>query len=126
MQKTASSINHMINGKIFPSDDTMIKIAKLAGVDVGQALLDLCILRNQGAAKSEWKELLKRLSSLFPATLFGAVSLETSAAHAANFEVISSTPLPFAAATGIAAVCITKRICNVYYGNQSLYNYKRP
>ena len=48
-------------GVSIPSDDTMVKLADMAGISKEQALLELSYWRADGEAKSTYKMLLKRL-----------------------------------------------------------------
>lgn len=55
-------INQMRRGRAFPSDDVMIQLATLAGIDPYIALIDLNSWRSEGAARTAYKEILKRIS----------------------------------------------------------------
>lgn len=60
---TGASLSNMINKKISPSEETLIKIADLAGISREEALLDLSIWRAKSEdVKNTWekiRELLK-------------------------------------------------------------------
>lgn len=116
-----TSISQFRTRRSFPSDETMVKLARLAGLDEQVALIELSFLRADGEAKTAFEAILRRICSFLPATLFGAVALETTAAHASNLEVIASGSLPFAAATGIAGVCVTKCLYNVSYDKYTIF-----
>lgn len=48
-------------GRAWPSDETMIKIARLAGEDAHAALVDLAIWRSGDAARVIWKEIAAKM-----------------------------------------------------------------
>lgn len=74
--------------KSFPSDQTMIRIAELAGIDKGQALLDLNIWRTDGETRSAYMSMAailaqhaRHISASILAGLF-VLFLSYSPAHA--------------------------------------------
>lgn len=50
--------------RAWPSDDTMEKLAIMAGLDAEKALIELNIWRSQGQAKSAYENVLKRLNNV--------------------------------------------------------------
>ncbi|MBL4761689.1 MAG: hypothetical protein JKY93_03205 [Gammaproteobacteria bacterium] len=56
-----NAINTYNNGT-FPSDDTMLKIADLAGIDKEIALLELGIWKNSGAAQKAYASILQKMA----------------------------------------------------------------
>ena len=58
---TRSSIALYRKGASFPSDDTMVRIARRAKLDVGECLLLLNIWRTEGEARKVYKGALERL-----------------------------------------------------------------
>ncbi len=50
-------------GRAFPTDKNMVKLAELAGLSPLEALVDLNIMRNEGAAKALYSELRDKVSS---------------------------------------------------------------
>lgn len=56
-----SAVSFWRVGKAFPSDETMVQLAALAGVDPAIALLDLNAWRSGGAAREAYNGMLKRL-----------------------------------------------------------------
>ena len=82
---THGQVNNFRKGKALPSDETMVKIAQLAGIDPEKALHELaysrCISRNEFEAANVWK----KISSTAAATLlFGFVALSPTQSEAAN------------------------------------------
>lgn len=74
------TISHFRRGIIFPSDQTMVRIAELAGIDAREALLDLSIWRcRDTASRSVYQALMKDLKSSLKrptaAALTGAMAL---------------------------------------------------
>ena len=80
------ALNHYRTGRAHPDDDTMTKLAALAGMDPQAALLDLNIWRSEGLAKSAYIELARRLgrtaAAFFCAGLLGATGVIGLAPHA--------------------------------------------
>lgn len=64
------------NNGTFPSDETMVKIAKLAGIDEATALLELAIWRTSGAAQKTYASILQKISQVTVSViLFGIFSV---------------------------------------------------
>lgn len=63
---SSNYISQLSQGKALPSDETMIKIAELANMDIEAALLDLSIWRSSGSenAKRTWLSLANKLALL--------------------------------------------------------------
>jgi transcriptional regulator with XRE-family HTH domain len=65
---TQASIQKLVIGETIPKDETMIKVAELAGVPMEQALVDLQIWRAEkmknSKVKSFWKNLHKMVASV--------------------------------------------------------------
>ena len=74
--------------KAFPSDQTMVRIAELAGVDPRRALLDLNIMRSDGEPKAAYMQMAAILAqharhvSAMILVCFGVLILAASPAHA--------------------------------------------
>lgn len=100
----------------WPQDETMTKLAHLAGIDEQIALLELSLWRTDGEAKKTYEKILTRISTISPATLFfiGAMSPDTAQAAENLYQTTVSTPLPFA--LGALAICVTICKHNIYYG----------
>lgn len=77
-------INQMRRGRALPSDDVMIELATLAGIDPYIALLDLSAWRTEGAAQAAYKEILKRISCIILA-MFVSSFVATTPSHASAF-----------------------------------------
>lgn len=58
------AMSHFKTGRAFPSDETMVKLAKLAQVDPDLALLDLGSWKTTGEAKEAYERLKSRFVSL--------------------------------------------------------------
>ena len=56
-------------GRSFPADETMVRLAALAGISKEQALLELSYWRADGEAKETYAGLIKRLGVLSAATM---------------------------------------------------------
>jgi transcriptional regulator with XRE-family HTH domain len=56
------AISSYRTGRAFPSDDTMVKLAKMAGVNPDIALLELSVWRNEGPARKAYASILHRLA----------------------------------------------------------------
>lgn len=48
---------------VFPTEETMIKIADMAGISVPQALLELSYWKADGAAKAAYKDIISKLAA---------------------------------------------------------------
>lgn len=74
---TTASMSNLASGKILPSDDTMIKLAELAGMPKEEALIDLNLWRSKD--KPEVQKIWQRLSKMigcFAATLLFSNNIE--------------------------------------------------
>ena len=62
---TTASMSNLMSGKILPSDETMLKLADLAGCPKEQALIDLNLWRAKKNPEVEkiWKNLSKMIDS---------------------------------------------------------------
>jgi hypothetical protein len=74
-----TTLFHIQRGRNWPSDELMIRLAMLAGIEPQIALLDLCIWRTEkGLARSTYIEIARRLgrsaSALFLAGCLGATA----------------------------------------------------
>lgn len=58
---------------VLPTEETMMKLAKIAGVDPWQALIDLCIWRSEGEAKQRYQEILKKIVSVFALLMLAGI-----------------------------------------------------
>ncbi len=71
---------------VLPSDDTMMKLAKIARIDPYIALLDLNMWRSDGEAKKAYASMLKKITAVFVALII-VFSIENPAnakAHGFN------------------------------------------
>lgn len=91
-----NAMNDYGRGKL-PSDETMIKLAKLAGIDPWIALIDLNIMRSSGEIRSQYIDIMRKIKCVAVA-MFMLIALGLSATPALA-EVSSSK-------------CVS-----VYYGN---------
>tara|TARA_B100001989_G_scaffold246915_2_gene218428 strand:- start:2834 stop:3220 length:387 start_codon:yes stop_codon:yes gene_type:complete len=76
------NITTAYNNGTLPNDDTMIKIARLAGIDEETALLELAIWRNSGPAQKAFASILQKLTTA--CLLIAMVSALSSPALAAE------------------------------------------
>jgi len=80
-----SAVSYWRNGKSWPTDDNIVKLAELAEIDPEHVLIELAIWRSEGPAKAVWMEIEKRLLQA-AAVLVGLIILTApDAAHAASF-----------------------------------------
>lgn len=59
---SGTSLNAFRTKRSWPADNTMIKIAELAGVDVQQALLDLNMWRSSGPVRALYQNISDSLN----------------------------------------------------------------
>ena len=62
--------SHWRKGRAFPSDDAIMKLSRLAGIDPAVGLMDLNTWRNNGETKEEYVKILQKLT-LGLALVFG-------------------------------------------------------
>lgn len=65
----------------YPTDETMMKLAAIAGMDPWTALLDLNIMRSEGAAQNTYRELLKKITVALIALM---IFVGSNSAYAGN------------------------------------------
>ena len=75
-------------GRSFPSDDLMIHIAHIAGIDPTQALLDLNVWRAPEKVKPHYMKIMSRVSA---AALSVAILAFPALAHAGILENVASS-----------------------------------
>ena len=69
----------------FPSDDNMLKLAKLAGVDPLIALIDLNIMRSKGTTKKSYQRIAKGIKTTVKTlSIAGIMAIMPSAVQAAE------------------------------------------
>lgn len=63
---SGTSISRLSKGVNLPADETMLKLADLAGLDKEEALIDLSIWRSAGSdiAHDAWKNIARKLMML--------------------------------------------------------------
>jgi len=59
---TGQSVSHWRTKRAWPTDEKMVKLAELAGVDPEEALLDLSVWRTEGEARAVYERLARRIS----------------------------------------------------------------
>lgn len=107
-----SSISQMRTKRIWPSDETMIRLAIMAGIDPAEALLELSAWRTEGTAQTLWRELARKLGTA------ATVAIMVTGALTAGLVLL---PSPAAAAQGsalfshlsgidVGVVCILRKI----------------
>ena len=115
---TEGSISQFRTGRAFPSDDTMVKLAKLAGVDPYVALLDLSTWRTKGEAQKAYAKILQKITAAI-ALAFGLNALTSSTALAFSATIVTySGP--------VSLPIVSSLLCAyVYYGkSENNQNYK--
>lgn len=75
-------ISVYLTGKSIPSDETMMKLAAIAGIDPWVALLDLNMWRSQGAAQDAYRDMMKKITAVAIAGILIAVGVAPAPAHA--------------------------------------------
>ena len=70
--KNPNLINYYKRKGVLPSDETMLKLAEIAGVDAWIALLDLNMLRTSGETRSQYADIMKKIESVALAVLVTA------------------------------------------------------
>lgn len=116
----SNSVSQFRTSRALPSPETMVKLARLAGIDEQVALIELSFMGATGEAKNAYEKILKRISVFLPATVLGSVFSSPSNAEAAENlikpHVISI--LPIAIFAGFS--CVLYSMYNVYYGNYNI------
>lgn len=73
---------------VLPSDETMMKLAQIAGVDPWTALLDLNMWRSQGAAQNVYRSILEKIkASIVIIALLGALSASPASAEGKQYTL---------------------------------------
>ena len=90
---TTASMSNLMSGKILPSDETMLKLAELAGMPKEEALIDLNLWRSKN--NPELNKVWQRLSKMIGLQIFFIAfsSLFTNAY--ACYETINGTPIEY-------------------------------
>ena len=104
-----SQVNIWRQGKSLPSEDAMLRLAELAGIDPQVALLELAFMRTEGPAREAYGELLKRIVSICGATVFGLSSLHPTVGLSKEIKAVNPSPAP-------VHECRIVSHNNVYYG----------
>lgn len=74
--------------RVLPSDETMMKLAAIAGVDPWTALLDLNMWRSQGAAQDVYRSILEKIkASIVIMALLGALSASPASAESKQYTL---------------------------------------
>jgi transcriptional regulator with XRE-family HTH domain len=83
------SVSQIRTKRAWPSDELMIRLADLAGMDRGQALLDLNIWRSDGVARSIYKRLARAVAAALLVYAL-AFSGQPNPAQAASYSATTS------------------------------------
>ena len=103
---SGNSVSYWRRGMNFPSDDMMMKLAKLAGVDTTTALIDLNVWRTDGETQKAYQGLSRRMASFLSLALVACATLFISIPpQSSDFSELQS-PAPFQVSNN-----------NIYYGN---------
>lgn len=90
---TGASLSNMINKKISPSEETLIKIADLAGISREEALLDLSIWRAKSEdVKNTWEK-IRELLKIAAMSLIIIIFFSTSASATELQQEVSTFDL---------------------------------
>jgi hypothetical protein len=79
-------IHQISTGKTWPSDEGMIQLARVAGMDPFTALLDLNMWRSHGEAQKTYRKMLEKMTVVIMVLFFMAIPGKT--AFASNFSQI--------------------------------------
>lgn len=101
---TGSAVSQFRSGKMLPSPETMVKIARLAGIDDQVALIELSFMSASGEAKNVYEKILKRISAFLPATLCGIYCMLPDHAFASTGKVLATIPHPFEPVSAFAII----------------------
>ena len=78
------AISQFKTRRLFPADDTMVKLAELACVDPYIALLDLNMWRSQGDAQKAYSEILKKIMGVIALVMFLGLAAPSNALASAG------------------------------------------
>ncbi len=109
---TISSVSAFRVKKALPSPETMVKLARLAGLDEQVALVELSFMSapEGSEAKSTYEKILKRIVSLFPATLFGLFCMAPNDAFASVSNALTQvSALPESVSQVVTIIYLTKK-----------------
>lgn len=95
--------------RVWPADETMVRLAVLAGVDPQEALLELSYWRTDGTARSYYLELLRRLTARAAAAAAIALLLAGSLVGSNPAGASASNTLEFQA-NGLAKLYIMRQM----------------
>lgn len=82
---TTASMSQFNTGKAVPSEETMIKLAELAGLPKEEALIDLNLWRSKNDPKRH--EIWQRISKMVGCLLLLIICLLPSFSYAANHNI---------------------------------------
>ena len=85
---SSNAVSYYKNKNVLPTDETMIKLAAIAGVDPTQALLDLNVWRAPEKVKPHYMKIMSRVSA---AALSVAILAFPALAHAGILENVASS-----------------------------------
>ena len=109
-----SSVSTWRVGRSYPNDDTMVKLAKMAGVSEAQALLELSYWRSEGETKkvyhSIWEKVAK--TAVKSVTLFAC---STAILTAISIGIATAKDLPPA-----STKVLHNHSNNLYYGKSDV------
>lgn len=63
------AVSNWRNGRSWPSDDVMVKLSKICGIDPDIGLLDLNLWRSSGDAKEAYARMLKKITVVIMAMI---------------------------------------------------------
>lgn len=87
---THPTLIRMRRGWGFPSEENMMKLGELAGIDRASALLLLNMWKAQGDAKSTYSDILRRLSAVAGCFLIVTILSFSSPANASAVSSVST------------------------------------
>lgn len=64
LELSPAAISHIRTGRVFPSDEVIVRIAELGGQDPKEALLTLSVRRSRGRTRELWAEIMTTAARL--------------------------------------------------------------
>tara|TARA_R110002124_G_scaffold14054_2_gene63230 strand:- start:179 stop:574 length:396 start_codon:yes stop_codon:yes gene_type:complete len=97
----AGAVGFWRRGVALPNDNTMVRLADLAGVSKEQALLELSYWRSEGEAKETYGEILKKVSLGATVSAFAMILPDTAYAADTALPAAASSSITLSAAVGL-------------------------
>lgn len=81
-----NTVSYWRQKKAWPSDDTMLQLAELAGIEPGEALIDLNIWRSSGRARSIYQRMAMTAAGLIIGLVVSTYGTATKAEQGFNLD----------------------------------------